>query len=81
MTAGDANRAQDGNDENQARTLNRTENRRPISPGDPDFERLFRRRNDAESINRHLDDTMRLAVPTASGAPASTSMSSASPSS
>ena len=28
------------------------------SPGDPDFERLYRRRNDAESINRHLDDTL-----------------------
>jgi hypothetical protein len=24
----------------------------------PDFERLFPRRNDAESINRHLDDTL-----------------------
>jgi hypothetical protein len=47
-----------GNDEDQARKLNRTENLRPIPPGDPDFERLFPRRNDAESINRHLDDTM-----------------------
>jgi len=28
------------------------------SPGDPDFERLYRRRNDAESIDRHLDDTL-----------------------
>jgi hypothetical protein len=46
------------NDEDQARKLNRTENLRPIPPGDPDFERLFPRRNDAESINRHLDDTM-----------------------
>ena len=44
--------------EDQARKLNRTENRPPIPPGDPDFERLFPRRNDAESINRHLDDTM-----------------------
>ena len=26
--------------------------------GDPDFETLYRRRNDAESINRHLDDTL-----------------------
>ncbi len=42
----------------RARKLNRTENLRPIPPGDPDFERLFPRRNDAESINRHLDDTM-----------------------
>jgi hypothetical protein len=47
-----------GNDEDTARKLNRTENLRPIPPGDPDFERLFPRRNDAESINRHLDDTM-----------------------
>jgi hypothetical protein len=47
-----------GTDEDTARRLNRTENLRPIPPGDPDFERLFPRRNDAESINRHLDDTM-----------------------
>ena len=47
-----------GNDQDAARKLNRTENLRPIPPGDPDFERLFPRRNDAESINRHLDDTM-----------------------
>jgi hypothetical protein len=47
-----------GNDEDAARKLSRTENLRPIPPGDPDFERLFPRRNDAESINRHLDDTM-----------------------
>ena len=47
-----------GNDDDTARKLNRTENLRPIPPGDPDFERLFPRRNDAESINRHLDDTM-----------------------
>jgi hypothetical protein len=24
----------------------------------PDFDRLYPRRNDAESINRHLDDTL-----------------------
>ncbi len=47
-----------GNDQDAARKLNRTENLRPIPPGDPDFERIFPRRNDAESINRHLDDTM-----------------------
>jgi hypothetical protein len=30
-----------------------------IPPGDPDFEILYRRRrNDAESINRRLDDTL-----------------------
>jgi hypothetical protein len=28
------------------------------APGDPDFERLYRRRNDAESIKRHLDDSL-----------------------
>ena len=47
-----------GNDEDRQRRFNRTENVRPIPPGDPDFERLYRRRNDAESINRHLDDTL-----------------------
>src|SRR3954453_18522463 len=46
------------NEDDQARKLNRTENLRPIPPGDPDFERLFPRRNDAESINRHIEDTM-----------------------
>jgi hypothetical protein len=38
------------------RKLNRTENLPPIPPGDPDFADLFRTRNDAESINRNLDD-------------------------
>jgi len=47
-----------GNDDDRTRRFNRTENVRPIPPGDPDFERLYRRRNDAESINRHLDDTL-----------------------
>jgi hypothetical protein len=47
-----------GNAEDQERGLNRTENVRPIPPDDPDFARLYARRNDAESINRHLDDTM-----------------------
>ncbi|MDP9337142.1 MAG: hypothetical protein M3Q30_28030, partial [Actinomycetota bacterium] len=41
-----------------ARKLNRTENVRPIPPTDPDFARLYPRRNDAESINRNLDDTL-----------------------
>ena len=36
----------------------RTENLRPIPADDPDFDRLDARRNDAESINRHLDDTL-----------------------
>lgn len=47
-----------GNAEDAARKLNRTENVRPIPPGDPDFERLYPRRNDAESINRALDDSL-----------------------
>jgi hypothetical protein len=34
------------------------ENVRPIPPEDPDFTELFRIRNDTESINRGLDDTM-----------------------
>jgi hypothetical protein len=40
------------------RQLNRTENVRPIAATDPDFARLYPRRNDAESINRNLDDTL-----------------------
>jgi hypothetical protein len=47
-----------GNDEDRRRRFNRTENVRPIPPTDPDFVRLYRRRNDAESINRALDDTL-----------------------
>jgi hypothetical protein len=47
-----------GNDEDTKRKFNRTENVRPIPPADPDFPGLFRQRNDAESINRGLDDTL-----------------------
>ncbi len=47
-----------GTADDRKRRFNRTENVRPIPPGDPDFERIFPRRNDAESINRFLDDTM-----------------------
>lgn len=47
-----------GNADDERRRLNRPENVRPISPKDPDFHRLFRQRNDAESINRGLDDTL-----------------------
>ena len=47
-----------GNAEDQKRRLNRTENLRPIPPTDPDFNALYRRRNDAESINRAFDDTL-----------------------
>jgi hypothetical protein len=47
-----------GNADDAERKFNRTENVRPIPPSDPDFQRLYRRRNDAESINRALDDTL-----------------------
>jgi hypothetical protein len=46
------------NDDDTKRRFNRTENIRPIPQTDPDFKALYRRRNDAESINRALDDTM-----------------------
>lgn len=42
----------------QRRRFNRAENVRPIPPSDPDFKQLYRRRSDAESINRALDDTL-----------------------
>ena len=48
------------NDADRARKLNRTEYLRPIPASDPDFARLYPRRNDAESINRDLDDTLYL---------------------
>ena len=41
-----------GNPEDAARKLNRTENLRPIPPGDTDFVALFGRRNDAAAVNR-----------------------------
>ena len=47
-----------GNADDQARKFNRTENVRPIPPTDPDFARLYPRRNDSESINRNLEDTL-----------------------
>jgi hypothetical protein len=47
-----------GSPQDAARKLNRTENVRPIPSTDPDFARLYPRRNDAESINRNLDDTL-----------------------
>ena len=46
------------NDEDKQREFNRAENVRQIPPGDPDFKALDQRRNDAESIKRHLDDTL-----------------------
>ena len=45
------------NEEDRTKRFNRTENVRPIPPSDPDFARLYARRNDAESINRNLEDT------------------------
>lgn len=42
------------------RRLNRTENLRAIPPEDPDFEGLYARRGDAESINRNLEDSLYL---------------------
>ena len=47
-----------GDDSDRARRFNRTENVRAIAPADPDFARLYCRRNDAESINRDLVDSM-----------------------
>jgi hypothetical protein len=49
-----------GTEHDAARKVNRPENVRVIPPSDPDFARLFRRRNDAESINRAIDDTLYL---------------------
>jgi hypothetical protein len=46
------------NDQDLTRRFNRTENIRPIPPSDPDFARLYARRNNAESINRNLEDTL-----------------------
>ena len=48
------------NEEDAARRFNRSENVRPIPPSDPDFYALYARRNDAESLNRALEDTMYL---------------------
>ena len=47
-----------GNDEDTARRLNRPENVRAIPASDTDFPKLYGRRNDSESLNRALDDTM-----------------------
>jgi hypothetical protein len=48
------------NDEDVARRFNRSENVRPIPPSDSDFHVLYARRNDAESLNRGLEDTLYL---------------------
>jgi len=44
--------------DDRVRKFNRTENVRPIPPSDPDFPRLYGRRNDSESLNRSLEDTL-----------------------
>ncbi len=49
-----------GTEEDLERRLNRPENVRVIAPTDPDFAKLYARRNDAESINRALDDSLYL---------------------
>ena len=46
------------NADDTARRFNRAENVRPIPPSDPDFARLYPRRNDAESINRNIEDSL-----------------------
>lgn len=46
------------NEVDAARRFNRAENVRPIPPSDPDFPSLYSRRNDSESLNRALDDSM-----------------------
>ena len=46
------------NEDDRKRKFNRTENVRPIPPSDPDFPRLYGRRNDSESLNRALEDTL-----------------------
>jgi len=46
--------------EEEARRLNRAENLRAIPPEDPDFDRLYARRGDAESLNRNLEDSLYL---------------------
>ena len=47
-----------GDESDVARRFDRTKNVRPIPPSDPDFEGLFPRRNDAESINRAIEDSL-----------------------
>lgn len=46
------------NDQDRTKRFNRTENVRAIPPSDPNFARLYSRRNDAESINWNLEDTL-----------------------
>lgn len=48
----------DTTEQDKERKLNRSENVRQIPPNDPDFARVYKRRSDAESINRMLEDTL-----------------------
>ena len=47
-----------GNEEDASRRFNCPENVRAIPASDPDFPSLYSRRNDSESLNRALDDTL-----------------------
>ncbi len=47
-----------GSDEDVARKFNKAETVRVIPPAEPDFKSLYARRNDAESSNRAIDDSM-----------------------
>jgi hypothetical protein len=51
----------DTTDDDRRRDFNRAEHLRPIPPSDPEYQHLYARRNDAESINRALDDSSWLA--------------------
>jgi hypothetical protein len=51
----------DTTDDDRRRDFNRAEHLRPITPSDPEYQHLYARRNDAESINRALDDSSWLA--------------------
>lgn len=69
-----------GTDADTARKLNRTENLRPIPPGDPDFERLFPAATTPNPSTGTSTTPCGSAAPTASDTPTSTSTSSGSPS-
>ena len=47
-----------GNGDDAVRGLNRPENVRAIPAADPDFYKLYARRNDSEALNRTLEDTL-----------------------
>jgi hypothetical protein len=49
-----------GDDSDAKRRFNRAENLRAIAPSDPDFDRLYALRPDAESLNRSIEDSLYL---------------------